>query len=100
MEGRKKRSKPRYGEGASVGKQNRRLEAPLRFAGRWPNRMHNRSGLWFDGLATSGRTRKCSMSATFALTLSKGKERGVRNPLAIEVILIDSEYTSVLSITE
>jgi hypothetical protein len=51
--------------------------------------MHIRSGLWFDGLATSGITRKRSMSATFALTLSKGKERGVRNPLAIEVILID-----------
>ena len=62
--------------------------------------MHNRSGLWFDGLATSGRTRKRSMSATFALTLSKGKERGVRNPLAVEVILVDSEYPSVLSITE
>ena len=30
----------------------------------------------------------------------EGQERGVRNPLAIEVILIDSEYTSVLSITE
>jgi hypothetical protein len=42
--------------------------------------MHIRSGLWFDGLATSGITRKRSMSATFAMSLSKGKESGVPKP--------------------
>jgi hypothetical protein len=30
----------------------------------------------------------------------EGQREGIRNPLVIEDILIDSEYTSVLNITE